>query len=119
MPAIPLDSLVNRLGTVLELREQQHALTASNLANADTPGYQAKVMEFGDLLSQVVEGTAGAEPSAQVTELKALPWSVNGNSVVAEREMARLQENSMMYGALTRGLSRRLAVLKFAASDGR
>ena len=76
-------------------------------------------MEFGDLLSQVVEGTAGTEPSAQVTELKALPWSVNGNSVVAEREMARLQENSMMYGALTRGLSRRLAVLKFAASDGR
>ena len=32
------DGLHNGLGRVLDLRMQQHSLTAANLANADTPG---------------------------------------------------------------------------------
>ena len=33
--------------------------------------------------------------------------------------MARLQENALMYRAVSSGLSKKLALLKFAASDGR
>jgi flagellar basal-body rod protein FlgB len=128
-----LDPLVGRLQTVLDLRQLQHTVTASNLANADTPGYRAKVVEFDALLASVVAGdhqlrttdprhvasSAGDAAHPVFTELDPAPWSVDGNSVLAERETARLQTNALLYEAVTRGLDKKLALLKFAASDGR
>lgn len=135
MPTITsLDPLVGRLRTVLDLRQLQHGVTASNLANADTPGYRAKVVEFDTLLQSVVQGTAplhtsdprhfaspgGSDAAHPVfTELDPPPWSVDGNSVLAEREAARLQTNALQYQAVARGLDRHLALLKYAVSDGR
>ena len=119
MSGMLFDSLTTGLQNVLDLRQQQHALTASNLANAETPGYRAKVIEFDKMLSRAVQGEqAGPELRPMVTELEPSPWSVDGNSVLPEREQARLQENSLMYRAVAQGLSRRLAMLKYAANDG-
>jgi hypothetical protein len=38
--------------------------------------------------------------------------------VDAEREAVRLKENATMYGGVSRGLGKRLSLLKFAASNG-
>jgi flagellar basal body rod protein FlgB len=46
-------------------------------------------------------------------------WSADGNSVQLERETVRLTENALMYEAVSTGLSKRLAMLRFAAADGR
>jgi flagellar basal-body rod protein FlgB len=108
---------------VLDLRAQQHTLTASNLANADTPGYKAKYVDFGSLLSEVMDPASmpksGDSPSPEIMEVEAPAWSANGNSVFAEQEHARLQANSMLYNGVARGVAKRFALLKFAASDGR
>lgn len=125
------DPIFSGLQNVLDLRQQQHSLTASNLANADTPGFKAQVIDFSSVLDNLFDspgqmrrtqtrhlGPAGASDVA-VTELEAPPWAVDGNSVVAERETARLQENSLMYKAVAQGLSRRMAMLKYAANDGK
>ena len=48
------DGLHNGLGRVLDLRMQQHSLTAANLANADTPGYKAKFIPFDKVLGEAV-----------------------------------------------------------------
>lgn len=134
MRTLPLiDPMTNALHRVLDLRQQQHAVTASNLANAETPGFKAKVLEFDDTLTAVMEqarrlqlnrpmtthlhGQAVADP--EIVESDPTPWTTDDNSVLPEREMARLQENSLMYRAVAQGLSRRLALLKYAASDGR
>jgi flagellar basal body rod protein FlgB len=61
----------------------------------------------------------GTISNPNVEEIEAPPWAEDGNSVVAEREMARLSANSLLYGAVVRGVSRRLAILRFAASDGK
>jgi flagellar basal-body rod protein FlgB len=132
-----IDPLVGRLRTVLDLRQLQHSVTASNLANANTPGFRAKVVEFDRLLESVVYGpaaagtglrttdprhvsAAGADPTHPVfTELDPPPWSVDGNSVLAERESARLNANALQYEAVSRGLDHHLRLLKFAVSDGR
>ncbi len=132
-----IDPLVGRLQTVLDLRQIQHTVTASNLANANTPGFRAKVVEFDRLLEAVVYGSAatgtelrttdprhldlsGTDPShPTVAEIEPPPWSVDGNSVLAERETARLQTNALMYQAISQGLDRHLRLLKFAVSDGR
>jgi len=128
------DGLHQGLGKVLDLRMSQHTLTATNLANADTPGFKAKFIPFDRVLSEAVDRSPhlslrrtntlhsaglGNDPSdPSVEEIEAQPWVTDGNSVVAEREAVRLKENSMMYTGVSRGLTRRLAMLKFAASDG-
>ncbi len=128
-----IDPMIGGLQTVLDLRLQQHALTASNIANADTPGYHAKVIDFRTILSDAMGGKsqlARTEPGhfgaggadlahPPILELAPPPWALDDNSVVPERETARLQSNALLYQAVTEGLDKKLAMLKFASSDGR
>ena len=129
------DSFHAGLGQVLDLRSAQHALTTANLANAETPRYRAKVIPFDRVLSEVVDRTdrpelarahAGHMPGLDgdaiepsVEEIAPPAWSADGNSVQLERETVRLTENAMMFEAVSTGLSKRLAMLRFAASDGK
>jgi len=122
MAVTPFNPMFERLSTVMDLRLRQHGLTASNLANADTPGYKAQVLEFDTLLSKVMDGRAerpGGGMSVRVSELEPVPWAPNDNSVDVDREMAKMQANQLMYGAVTRGTSRAMAILKYAATDSR
>lgn len=136
MQSFLFDSFHHGLGSVLDLRSQQHALTASNIANADTPNYKAKYIAFEELLSGAVASEdahlalkqtrpthmgslLGDTERPHIEEMAAPAWSMDGNSVQLEQETVRLTENSMMYGAVSKGLSRRLAMLRYAASDGR
>jgi flagellar basal-body rod protein FlgB len=123
------DPLLGNLQRVLDLRSQQHALTASNLANSETPGYRAKMLDFEKILGDVFDesmalesGDGAAERSwsePDVVELEPAPWAADDNSVLAERETARMKANALMYRAISRGTSRRLAMLKYAANDGK
>ncbi|MEQ1503687.1 MAG: flagellar basal body rod protein FlgB [Myxococcota bacterium] len=132
--AFTFDPLIGKLQTVLDLRMAQHALTASNLANADTPGYRAKMVDFSTVLDLVVDQEAspmlrsdprhvaagGVDPTEPpILEIDPAPWSLDGNSVLPERETARLQENALMYDAIARGLDHKLDLLRFVVSDGR
>ena len=55
MSSFMFDGLHRGLGQVLDLRMSQHTLTATNLANADTPGFKAKFIPFDRILSEVVD----------------------------------------------------------------
>jgi flagellar basal-body rod protein FlgB len=133
MSQLLFDGLHQGLQRVLDLRQAQHGLTATNLANADTPGYKAKVIPFDEILSAAVDQTEGMRRTdarhlagfgadaahPEIEELEAPPWSLDGNSVVAEREAARLAENAMLFSGVSQGISRRLAMLRYAAGDGK
>lgn len=134
MSQLFFDGLHRGLGKVLDLRMAQHTMTATNLANADTPGFKAKFIPFDKVLGQAVhEGDGsgmrqthslhspglGADVSSPtVDEIEAAPWAADGNSVNAEREAVRLKENATLFSGVSRGLARRLALVKFAASNG-
>lgn len=134
MSQFGVDPLISGLHTVLNLRAKQHALTATNLANIDTPGYHAQVINFENALAQAI-GAPGESLTMAVSNpehISATPletpeiltldppeWAQNDNSVVLERENARMAENSLLYRGVAKGLSRKLAMLKYAASDGR
>ena len=133
MSSLLFDASLNGHQTVLDLRSQQHAMTATNLANADTPNFKAKHLDFENALADAFEGgdrlamqrtheahlSPGGAHDPAVIEIETTPWDEDGNSVLAERETARLQENALMYRAVSTGMSKRLALLKYAASDGR
>jgi len=105
---------------VLDLRSQQHAMTASNLANANTPGYRAQYLDFSTALSDAMTAPMDAPTmDPEVVDVEAPAWSTSGNSVFPEQEHARLRGNAVIYQGLVQGVSRRLALLKFAAADGR
>jgi flagellar basal-body rod protein FlgB len=129
-----VDPLISGLHTVLNLRAKQHALTATNLANIDTPGYHAQVINFENALADAI-GTNSQSLTMSVSNpdhisttsldtpeiltLDPPDWAQNDNSVVLERENTRMAENSVLYRGVVKGLSAQLAMLKFAASDGR
>lgn len=127
------DRLTSGLQSVLDLRMKQHTLTSSNIANANTPNYRAKVIDFSHVLQEAVDGSKPLQASdamhmqpkgydasrPSVDEIEPSPYALDGNSVLPERETARMTANSIMYGAVAKGMSRKLALLKFAAADGK
>ena len=134
MKSMLFDKLHNGIGDVLTLRSQQNAITASNIANADTPGYKARFINFENILAEAVDANSDrlttthelhftgmdTDPSdPQVETMEAPPWVLDGNSVELERESVRLKENAMMYRATSKGLSKRLAMMRYAANNGK
>ena len=63
-----LEKMTNRLdfhGTALVLRAERQRAIASNIANADTPGYVARDFKFSDALSEATStSSAGANASS-------------------------------------------------------
>jgi flagellar basal-body rod protein FlgB len=113
--------LSDGLQRVLDMRREQHTLTAANLANANTPGYLAREIPFdellGDTMAAAERGEAGPAPEARWMD--APSGRLDGNSVDAEREAVKMTVNSVRYNALSQGLSRHLSMLRYAASDGK
>lgn len=117
------DGMYTGLEQVLDLRSRQHTLSAVNLANADTPGFRARELNFESLLQSVMEesmdGSKLEESNIPIQEIEAPPWARDGNSVNPERESAKMSSNSLLYNAVSTGINRRLGLLRFAASDGK
>ena len=110
MRDILFDRLHMGLGQVLDLRSQQSAMTAGNIANTDTPNYKAKFIPFDELLKTAIgtddmslrqtrpghiPGIAGTIDDPKVEEIEAPPWALDGNSVQLERELVRLKSNAL------------------------
>ncbi|MBI2791133.1 MAG: flagellar basal body rod protein FlgB [Gammaproteobacteria bacterium] len=101
---------------VLQLRGKRTEVLASNLANADTPGYQARDMDFKDILSEVdsqhTTGMVATNPrhisSAQEMMEPTLKYRVplqsklDGNTVDTQVETSKFAENTMKYMASLR-----------------
>ncbi|MDZ4082003.1 MAG: flagellar basal body rod protein FlgB [Bdellovibrionales bacterium] len=129
------DKTTRALGAAANLRQTRHNVISSNVANAETPGYQAKKLDFENALSRAltIEDMApgGSEPGHFMTGPGALSKvradiyenpdvSVNndGNTVDLEREMSTLAENSIMYKAAVQLINKKMAALRYAATDG-
>jgi flagellar basal-body rod protein FlgB len=110
------DSL-NFQSQALVLRAERQRLVASNIANADTPGYRARDFDFATALRQATGGAAAAAhathaahiatPSsagAQPNLLYATPAQTNldRNTVDMDRERASFADNSVRYEATLR-----------------
>jgi len=118
-----LDQYVSVHATALDVRARRGELIANNLANADTPGYQARDLDFrqamaraagepsasgatgGVTLSTTNAGHIGGKTSANATtdpDLKyriPLAPALDGNTVDAQVEQANFAENAVRYQA--------------------
>ncbi|HUP58562.1 MAG TPA: flagellar basal body rod protein FlgB [Bdellovibrionota bacterium] len=128
------DPTIGALNTSLNLRLMNQNVIASNVANADTPGYKAKTMEFESALRDAL-GTDGhlqpTETNPRHIVHKATDpvdpeiyddpngvESLDGNTVDRASELAKMAENQLMYDASAEMLKKKLGMLKYAITEG-
>jgi len=115
----------------LSLRAQRAELLASNLANADTPGYKAKDIDFDAVLKREQQGESAVTPTVTnpahiggaapggitATDVKyRIPNqpSLDGNTVDPHLEKAAFAENAVRYETTLTLLDQRIRGLMTA-----
>lgn len=88
-----IQGLVNYLD-VTALREK---LAVGNIANIDTPGYQALDINFQDALRQANQGLGAASLPSRVFQVKGLIERPDGNDVSLDRESVILAGVQLEY----------------------
>jgi flagellar basal-body rod protein FlgB len=103
--------MINRLTDTLHfqtealaLRSERQRLIASNIANADTPGYVARDFNFSQALREATAGGGGVERRSAAVLRYAAPAQTNldGNTVDMDRERAAFADNTVKYEATLR-----------------
>ncbi len=115
-----LTDTLNFHGQALSLRSERQRLLASNIANADTPGYVARDMNFAQALREAsgastngaaalatskaghLPGNAGARAEANLLYANASQTNLDRNTVDMDRERANFADNSVKYEATLR-----------------
>jgi flagellar basal-body rod protein FlgB len=129
-------ALLTRSLDALAVRQR---VTANNVANVDTPGFKASEVRFENVLQQALDQRAGLQfvmartdnehmlaGGASALDLRPDIIQQTGtslrndaNNVDIEQQMALLAETNLRFNAVSESLSRRFAMQRLIASDGR
>lgn len=111
-----LDNALRFHQVALNLRAQRQEILAANIANADTPNYKARDLDFGSALSGAMQGRVGRPIALATTTAGHLgvtsgggsaatlyrresQSSVDGNTVNLDVERSAFAENAVHYEA--------------------
>lgn len=129
------DSTVNGLGSALNFRLLKQNVHASNVANANTPGYKAQKLDFEQALHDAIDphesnalqatrsehfSNSAVPPDEDSPDIYENPDGVineSGNSVNMEREMAELAQNRILYNATVSMVKKKFGMMKYAIQD--
>jgi flagellar basal-body rod protein FlgB len=118
---------VDQLAGVMTFHRQRHAVLSGNLANLDTPGYRPIDLERAspEVAAAPVSRTDPGHQlppdlgaATQTLRDPAAEPGPDGNAVSLERELAKIDANRVRYATSAELVSRRLALLRYTASDG-
>ena len=128
------------LSLSMRLRAMRHEFLAANIANADTPGYRARDLDFSAALRafyapETMPDRGGAsgiqlvgsrpfDPAQggvddSLIRIQEAEGKLDRNSVDIDRQIATLVENSLSYETSIALLARTLAGLRYAIGEGR
>ncbi|MEM7027319.1 MAG: flagellar basal body rod protein FlgB [Pseudomonadota bacterium] len=128
-----MDNLFGIHADALKLRANRAELLAANIANADTPNFKARDIDFEAMLNQVansantyrtasierthqahLEGNNTNKQGAEILYRTTLQPTLDGNTVDLHAERSAFMENSMQYQATLRFLNGKINGLKMA-----
>jgi flagellar basal-body rod protein FlgB len=104
-----LDPISQNIEQYLTLVSARQKVVASNIANADTPGYKTQDVDFQTELQSAVSPMG---PS--VTEVAGLRVKNDGNNVNLDRESRLLSENAMRFSVASNMLKSQLKIVRLA-----
>ena len=127
-----MNSILGVHEAALLYRARRMEVLAANLANADTPSFKARDLDFAAVLDDRL-AAAGTLTATNARHLRAvtpathaelkyrIPHqpSLDGNTVEADLELARYAENAVSYQASLLFASGRIATLRTALTGGR
>jgi len=108
-----LSRLSDTLERYMDLLSARQKVVASNIANADTPGYKTKDIDFKSEFSAAFQGS-----SPQVSEVGGLPVKNDGNNVNLDRESRLLSENNMRFNLASNLVRAEIQSIRAALQSG-
>lgn len=109
-----IDSLTDSLAQYMNVTSLRQKLVASNIANADTPGYKTMDVDFQASLRAALDGDA-----PQAVEVSGLEVRNDGNNVNLDREARLLAENAMRFNVAASLMHSGLQQIKEAIQGGK
>ena len=108
-----LDNILGIYEQSLRLRNQRSDILASNIANADTPGYKARDIDFRSVLKQHAvqpsklqatnpkhfQNSEIGKSTAYIQFSSSNQPSLDGNTVDAQQEILKFSENEQRFNA--------------------
>src|SRR3954471_18257370 len=108
-----LDRVAGHLEHYMDLLSTRQKLVASNIANADTPGYHTQDLNF----ETEYRNASGITP--QVSEVAGLKVKNDGNNVSLDREARLLAENALRFQLASQLMKSQIRVVRSAIQEGR
>jgi flagellar basal-body rod protein FlgB len=98
----------------MNLLAARQKLVVSNIANAETPGYKTKDIDFQ---SEYQSQLAGVSPA--VREVGGMPVKTDGNNVSLDREARLLAENAIRFSLASNLIRGQVRSLRMAIHEGK
>ena len=124
------------LGKSLDVLSDRQNIIASNVANANTPGYKAKELNFEQVMKSLVPSadslhmkatsqkdlagggyTAGSSSSFVHNQKDETVPALDGNTVDLSKEMSDMSSNAIRFQAVAGLLSKKFATLTYAVTN--
>jgi flagellar basal-body rod protein FlgB len=109
-----LDRVTDSLERYMDVLSMRQKVVASNIANADTPGFKTKDLNFQ---SEFASALSGSRP--QASEVAGLPAKNDGNNVSLDREARLLAENAMRFNLASSLIREQIRMVKEAIQEGK
>ncbi|NNF00717.1 MAG: flagellar basal body rod protein FlgB [Pyrinomonadaceae bacterium] len=129
MNSMSTDGITNLLKTFLDVQSRRAQVIASNIANADTPGYAAKELNFDEYLQKAAnevelpfsQRTSRNVSAADLNVVDRTPTTIglDGNTVDTGLEMSELAQSGIDFNFGAKMLQARFRLLRSAISGGR
>ena len=141
--AINLDKLVGFHKSALNIRTERMEVIAGNLANANTPGYKARDIDFNKAMQSAMQEASGGSSMAHSSKMvrtnerhlsgnstsvaanfdmqyriPTQPDTGDGNTVEVQAERNRFLDNGLRYQASLEFLNGKIKGMKKALSSG-
>ncbi len=119
---ILFDRTSHLLDQMIQGTSLRHRILAANLANVETPGYQAQDITFSRVLD-AAQHPGFADPAPAVTMKATVVNDTettarrDGNTVDLDRQMVKLAQNTQWHNAMLQILAGRLATIRSAIRD--
>jgi flagellar basal-body rod protein FlgB len=123
------------LAASLKFREMRQEIISANVANAETPGYKTKRVDFEAALARALDvdgkmqmnttderhfdvGNGGfGNLKPEIYEDPNGVVSDDGNTVDRDAELARMAENKILYDAAVQLINKKTALMKYAVGS--
>ena len=131
-----MSEITSDSGVMAALRQQmtlaaaRQAVSASNLANVNTPGYRAREADFAETLDGKLGGDelrltdsrhlAGAAPSGPNSrETEGLAARADGNNVQIDRELLSMTQAAGEFARAQTALAAKFRLVRYAINEAR